>query len=156
MENQLAPIGNVWLAAMIDGEGTITLQRTGKRRVSTGEMGLQPIIIVSNTNQAVIEASRIYVENLGVNPYIKSQSYERLQRGWKPEFKLQVTGLTKVPKVLEAIRPYLCGKLAQADLVLEFCRSRISKGKPKGFVYDDRELEILRAIRGLNARGVRD
>jgi len=95
MENQLAPISNVWLAAMIDGEGTITLQRTGKRRVSTGEMGLQPIIIISNTNQAIIEASRIFMEELGVNPYIKSQSFGRNGRGWKTEYKLQVGGLTK-------------------------------------------------------------
>jgi hypothetical protein len=154
MDNQLAVVGHVWLAAMIDGEGVITLDRSGKRRQTTGEMGVSPMVMITNTNHAIIETARIYVEELGINPYIKSP--QRSNPKWKPEFKLCVKGLTKTPILLGAIRPYVVGKQMQLDLVLEFCKSRIDKGKPKGFAYDQREQEILQQIRVLNQRGVRD
>jgi hypothetical protein len=154
MDNQLAVVGHVWLAAMIDGEGVITLDRSGKRRKETGEMGVSPLVVITNTNNTIIEAARIYIQELGINPYIKSPI--RSNPRWKPEFKICVKGLTKTPILLNAIRPFVIAKIAQLDLVAEFCQSRIDKGKPKGFAYDKREHEILKAIRSLNQRGVRD
>lgn len=141
--------GIEYLAAMIDGEGTITLERTGKRRLA-GVMGLSPKVIVSNTNQAIIQHVVNIMRSVGVNPHIKSQD-----RGpYKTMFWVTTQGLTKAVKILNVVKPFLVGKLAQAELVLEFARlrgdSQLAKGKP----YGERELQILKQIRALNFRGV--
>lgn len=142
----------VYLAAIIDGEGTITLERTGKRRLA-GVMGLSPKVIVANTNEAIIQHVVNILRRIGVNPHIKSQEAGKYNRG-KKMFWITVQGLSKAARVLEKIKPYLVGKLAQTQLVLEFVairgESQVAKGKP----YGEAELQILNRIRALNHRGV--
>ena len=138
-----------YLAAIIDGEGCITLDRTGKRRLA-GVMGLQPKVIVTNTNRAIIQHVINLFLRLGVTPHVKGQ----LRRDMKSCYWVMVSGLTKSAKVLNILKPYLVGKVAQAQLVLDFIElrgdSRLAKGKP----YGDSEMRILEQIRALNHRGV--
>lgn len=152
MDNPHTLVDLVYLAAIIDGEGTITLERTGKRRLA-GVMGLSPKVIVANTNEAIIQHIVNIFQRIGVNPHIKTQDAGKYNRG-KKMYWVTVQGLTKAAKVLEAIKPYLVGKLAQAHLVLEFVAIRgdaqVAKGKP----YGAKELQILARIRALNHRGV--
>ena len=142
-----------YLAAMIDGEGCITIERGGNRRLN-GVTGLQPKVIVTNTNEAIVEYVSNLFNRLGVTPYIKSQE---IGYGTHPRRKrcywVTIQGLTKTAKILNAIKPYLVGKLAQAQLVLDFIAFRgdaqLAKGKP----YGETEWKILDRIRALNFRG---
>lgn len=142
----------VYLAAIIDGEGSITLERTGNRRLS-GVTGVSPRIIVTNTNEAIVQHVVNIFKRIGISPHIKSQAAGKYRRT-KACYWVTTQGITKAAKVLEAIKPYLVGKLAQAELVLEFCRlrgdARLAKGKP----YGDAELGMITRIRALNHRGL--
>lgn len=142
----------VYLAAMIDGEGTITLERSGKRRLQ-GVMGLSPTVVVTNTNEAIIQHVVNIFHGIGVNPYIKTQQATNGGR-CKTCYWVTVKGITKVRLVLEAIKPFLVGKLSQANLVLEFAYLRGDSSLAKGKPYGEVELGILQKIRALNFRGV--
>jgi len=143
-----------YLAGVIDGEGCISLERNGNRRLN-GVTGLQAMVCVTNTNEALISYCLNIFRRIGVNPYIKSQAvgYGKKAR-CKTCYWLTTQGLTKTKKVLEAVLPYLIAKRAQAELVLEFIKlrgdSQLAKGKP----YGDAEYGILTRIRALNFRGV--
>lgn len=138
-----------YLAAMIDGEGTITLERTGKRRIC-GVMGLAPKIIVANTNPAIVTYVMDIFKRLGVNPHVKSSIVGRN----KQCFWVTVQGLAKTKRILQYVEPYLVGKVAQAKLMLEFIILRGDPRLAKGKVYGSQEIEILDKIRALNRRGV--
>lgn len=150
MDNQLASdVDLAYLAAALDGEGCITLERTGKRRQSTGEMGLMPIVVFTNTNEAFVARICQIIRKIGIEPYIKKS----IARRHRLCYWVCVNGLTKVPIILNEIKPYITAKTGQLNLVLDFIDSRLSKGKPKGFRYDEKELKILENIRALNFRG---
>lgn len=137
-----------YLAAMIDGEGTVTLERTGRRRKGNSEMGLAPKVIVANTNLAIVGHVVNLFKKLGTNPHVKSSTARR----HKTCYWVTVQGLTKVKVVLEAVMPYMVGKVSQAQLLLDFinCRGDV----PKGLKYGPKEQAILDKIRALNFRGV--
>lgn len=141
-----------YLAGLIDGEGTITLERTGNRRLS-GVTGLSPHVVIANTNEAIIQYAVQLFQRLGVNPHIKTQlkGYGSRQ---KTCYWVGMTGLTKSRKVLEPLLPYLVGKTAQARLVLDFIYYRGSTAEAKGKPYGTYEIGILEKIRALNFRGV--
>jgi len=139
-----------YLAGLIDGEGTITLERSGNRRLN-GMMGLSPKVIVTDTDRAIVDATMTIMRRLGVNPYVKVQSPAKRKKAC---FWVTVSGLSKCKKVLEAVKPYLVGKLAQAQLVLDFVESRGNSQAAKGQQYSEAELQILDKLRALNHRGV--
>lgn len=145
LENQLA-----YLAAMIDGEGTVTIERMGGWRKGVERAkGLSPRLYVTNTNPAIIQYVVDIIRKIGVTPHIKTNfSGGRNKRC----YWVSVQGLTKVRKVLEAVMPYMVGKLTQAQLILEFITFR--GDNPKGQKYCEVEYGILDKIRALNFRGV--
>jgi hypothetical protein len=51
---------------------------------------------------------------------------------------------------LEMLLPYLIIKRRQAELVIEFCKSRLAK--PNHAPYDERELEVFAEVKRLNER----
>ncbi len=153
MDNPLTQVELAYLAGLIDGEGTITLERTGKRRMS-GVMGLSPSVIVANTDDSLIQWTVTAFRRLGANPYIKTQTPSQKNKRRKPCYWVVVKSLTKSKKILSAVKQYLIAKKSQADLILEFIdirgNSQLAKGKP----YGEREMMILDQIRALNYRGV--
>lgn len=144
-------VEKAYLAGLIDGEGTLTLERTGTRRLC-GVMGLSPKIIIANTNEAIIASSKDIFERLGVRPHIKSQSGSYKNRR-KTIFWVNVSGLAKCAKILPHVIPYLRGKVGQAMILVRFIEYRgdpvVAKGKP----YGDYEIGLLGQIRALNFRG---
>lgn len=146
LESELA-----YLAGIVDGEGTITLERSGIRRLN-GVMGLSPKVLVSNTDTAIIQFSINVMERMGVVPHVKCQLGTYKGRR-KTCYWLSVAGLAKTKKVLVPLLPFLVGKQAQARLLLDFIEYRgdpvLAKGKP----YGDYELGLLEKVRALNFRG---
>jgi hypothetical protein len=141
-----------YLAGIIDGEGTVTLERNGTRRLS-GVMGFSPKVIVANSNRALIQRVVDIFVMLGVTPYIKSQEAGKYSRG-KVMYWVSTMSLTKCAKILRPLLPYLVAKNAQARIVLDFIErrgdSQLAKGKP----YSEYELTLVQQIRALNFRGM--
>jgi hypothetical protein len=124
-----------YFAGIIDGEGTITLERNGTRRAYNGQMGFSPKVIIANTSQPLLQRVFSIIEAIGVNPHIKTQLAGKYNRG-KVMYWVTVAGLTKCAKVLRPLLPYLVAKQAQARVVLDFIERRgdpvLAKGKPYG------------------------
>ncbi len=141
-----------WLACAIEGEGCITIEKSGKMRKDGGRC-LVPKVVVTNTNADFINAAKKIVESIGLAPYIKNIPRKE---GWKEVFVLQIHTHEPVRKLLTAIRPFLRSKIGQCELVLSFIASRQSNEKPKSVPYSENERGIVVEIRKLNQRGVRD
>lgn len=149
MDNPLATeIEIAYLAGLIDGEGTITLERSGNRRLN-GMMGLSPKIIVANSDMAIIEQTFKTFARLGVKAHIKRQ-----ERGkYRTMYWVTIQGLAKCRKVLPFIIPHLRGKVAQAMILVKFIDYRGDSNGAKGKTYGDYELRLVDQIRALNHRG---
>lgn len=126
-----------WLAGIIDADGTVAI---GK---SCGKW-LIPIIQVKNKDVRVIERC---ISIIGEGCYVT-----------KPGgcYQLKVNGMPNMYSLLLRITPHMTRKRRQAELLLEYLKSRLSKrpsspcqslGKTP---YTKRELEIYEEIKRLN------
>ncbi|RKY38523.1 MAG: hypothetical protein DRP75_04355 [Candidatus Omnitrophota bacterium] len=140
-----------YLAGIIDGEGCITIHRTAQRRKNSDGKTLQPMLTITNCDSNIIARCQEILNRLEINGHLKSSSIRR-PSSWKTCYWFTVSGF-KIKRILDAIKPYLVGKQGQCELVLNFINSRLSKGTPKAFPYDENEKEIVNQIHQLNQRG---
>jgi hypothetical protein len=130
-----------YLAGIIDGEGHVSVVRRGTYFV--------PCVRVANTNETLIGAVKDILDDLEVG-YCVSY-YDRSERkNAKPSWTVCVEARARVPKLLNAVLPYLIAKLPQAEMVLAWCEF---DGRRKSLTQEDREL--ITGIREANSRGVR-
>jgi len=84
-------------------------------------------------------------------------SSERGDKKWKRKFKWYVSNVEEVNNICEQILPYLPSKNRQAEILLEYCRIRLSKNTKGGVhkqTHEPREFELHKEIKKLNERGV--
>jgi len=137
-----------WLAAMIEGEGSICLVHGAKRK--EGYYKLYPMIQITNTKLNLIEFTAGLAKRLGLPLHISSGKYGEGQL----RYDIRVTGLGRVKRWLQELSMFLISKQEQAKLILEFIdvRERLIKEHPWRKPYGEREEEIYYAIRELNKR----
>jgi DNA modification methylase len=102
----------MWLAAIIDGEGSICFQDRKSRGASRSTYSVR--LSISNSSQAILErvVAICGMGGLGTpSPRWREDGTNRPVYGW------QVTN-KKAATVIAAIRPYLIAKTQQADLAL--------------------------------------
>lgn len=153
MDNPLAQETELaYLAGIIDGEGTITLEWSGRRASKSLLPGLRPTVHIANTDENLIQYCIDLLRKLKVKPQIKSQpaGYKTRQ---KRCYWLKIQGLAKVKRILKPILPYLVAKELHARLLLEFVQHRGDPRLAKGKRYGQVEKRILEKIRILNFRG---
>lgn len=150
-----------WLAALIDGEGSVMLVRrtfSGRERTPRGQTGYRPVVVVAaTTDPRLTEAIRtklgygqIYQHHIAGDPRAP-----RRRSQWT--YRLNVG---QIRDTLPHIRPWLILKGEQADLLVEAMdiKTQITPGQP-GFLPANRPplLQRLDAIyeqiRALNTRG---
>ena len=158
MDNQHTPKETdlAYLAGLIDGEGTVTLEKHGRRRKGNNEMGISPIVLVANTDYTLIQHTVNLFRKLGVNPYVKSQNPKKKNRRKKTCYWVTCKGLNKCKRILIPLLPYLVGKQAQARLILEWIESRGDTNVAKGKPYSDYDFQIWDKVKSINHRGVTD
>jgi hypothetical protein len=121
-----------FITGLLEGEGSITFSG-GKNSTP------HPMVRISNMNRRLLEKAqkiiggKIYAEELFPNVY---------------NYDLNIGSLRNVYETLKKLQPYLIGKKRQADLMLEFCQSRLSSVKNKPFT--EMEMKIVREIKELN------
>lgn len=141
-----------YVAAFLDGEGTITLllhghDSTCRRRGKT----VVPQVTAANTNLRLLEA---LVEKTG-NGRISGSSETRVDR--KPLYRWELSP-NQIRQVLPQVEPYLEGKRRQAQIVMEFQSLRpVREDGTIGRGWADGDLPRVEAlyneVRALNARG---
>jgi hypothetical protein len=134
-------IDKKYIAGFIDGEGSIALYKHKDIRVKKGYT-LHPMFDIVNTNLEVLKA----INNL-VNGKIK---YKTKQIGCKQVYLIQLQDYKQIKSILEILLPYLIVKKKQAELMIEFCNSRL---KSNGKKYSERDYKIVDLFSKLNKRG---
>jgi len=124
-----------YIAGFIDGEGCFSFHKE-----KTGYYS--PFLSISNTNEDVINWFKNTLD-WGYKGYVDN-------RREKPKWQLEMRGMKRLIPLLLDILPYLIVKKRHAELILEYCKSRLSK--PFGPL-TKREKEIIQEIRKLNKRG---
>lgn len=153
MGNQQAKsVELAWLAGIIDGEGSILLGSKGKANKHPGYHGIQvgATIHITNTDGNIINRCVEIISSLGVNCHIAN-------KGFTPNhsvvYRIDIGKMAHIKTLLEALMPYLIGKIGQAKLVHRFVSQRITKweaGLPRKFGEDDLEVidEYYKAYHG--------
>jgi endogenous inhibitor of DNA gyrase (YacG/DUF329 family) len=134
----------VWLAAMIDGEGHISIYRE-RRRGNTSGFRFKLVVVVTNTNKNIVD--RVVEITQGF-----AAKKDKRPKNHKPCYRAQVHGRNN-EVILRAIRPYLVAKGAQADRALEFCLVMQSAPMRASLVHDIFE-RLRLEVNQLNRRGV--
>jgi hypothetical protein len=152
--NQQASLTELaWLAGIVDGEGYIGVQyyNTRKRNIS-----ISAELSICNTDEQIIFKSQNIIQKLGVNPYIQTYMYGLKNKPKnKKQQKIVVHRMKQLSIVLKNINPYLTGnKKERAELVLEFCKSRMASFVPgRPTPYSNREIEIIEECMTKQRRG---
>jgi len=110
----LTELEKVWLAAMIDGEGTIGIYRSRRPKCRSG-WRYYPVVSINNTNRRIIDKFAKLTDTwiTRIRNYMpKNPNGKRI---YNAEIRYKAVGA-----FLEQIRPYLIAKGDQADLAFEF------------------------------------
>lgn len=152
-----------WLAALIDGEGSIMLSRrtysgNTARTAVPGRASYRPVVVVAaNTDPRLFEAIRTRLGVGQVYEHAVNGDPARARRRRQWSYRLNVG---QIKDVLPHVRPWLVLKGEQADLLAEAMqiKEEITPGA-RGFLPANRPPllarldEIYLAIRAANTRG---
>lgn len=131
-----------FVAGVVDGEGTITIERLTHTRFSKG-FALHPILTISNTDRNLIE----FCKEVLKLPNQITRHVKGTPR--KDCWRIDITKKETVLKLLITLRPFLITKSRQANLLMEYCLRRIHTQRK----YDEGDLDIFAKVRTLNKRG---
>jgi len=133
-----------YTAGCLDGEGCIYLHQSKDLIHNKTERRLVPGVNVANTDRRMA----VFIHDL-----LKWGSISRSHKKhrWKSCWVFQVSDRAKILDFLVQIRPYLKLKHKQADLLMEYCLSSLTKS-PRS-PYTEREKEIFVQMKILNQRG---
>lgn len=134
-----------YIAAFLDGEGGIQITLS-KRKDREYTLAMHPDVYFTNTNEEAIRTIRAWLGGGSI-------TRRRDRRGRKDMFVLTISGVSSILQLLETIRAMLIIKARRADLMMEFCRSRMSHNRGKGRRFTENELRLYTAIKMLNRRG---
>lgn len=139
---------SIALAMAIDCEGTILLRLWEK---PNGVYYYHPKVSIYNTNYKLIEWAAQVVSPLPNYISQRDRPEKHRQKKWKNQYQVDVRGVGPVYSLLRQIAPFLKLKTEQAELLLEFCGTRINK--PIRQSYTKRDDEIYNRLKIINKRG---
>lgn len=120
MDNtQATPYEIGYLAAMIDGEGCIAIQKSTATAYSIN-------LKVTNTDEHIIHKVQSIMIKLGVNPLIRDRVNTNNPQ-WKGWMEVYLTKRENVKKILETVLPHLEGKRPRALMMLQFIDRTIDR-----------------------------
>jgi hypothetical protein len=135
-----------YLAGFLDGEGGIQITKS-LRKDREYRLALHPTIYFSNTNRLVMEALKRWLN-------LRSMIVVRYgKRRYKSIYTLHITGIKNISSLLTKLTPYLIVKRKQAEIMLEYCKNRLSHYRGKSRRYNRKEIRLYRTLIRLNKRG---
>lgn len=143
-----------YLAAMIEGEGTIALNLRKKSWNGWNGWGADVRIVVANTDSGIIQKCANILENMGIRPFI--HTYDRKGMGkngqWKDCVQIGVSKISEAYKLLILVIPELAGdKKHKAELIVTFLERRMARkgqrsAKGGQSWYDEQDWENLKEV----------
>lgn len=130
-----------YIAGLLDGEGSISFRRTGKKYIGA-------VINITNTSPIIGE----YFLALGY--YVQyHDSPSNQSKGNKPMYTMYIYRMADVKHFLEKIVPFLRIKQEIANLTIEFCTLRLEDRLRKEL--SQREIDIAQIILDHRIKGYR-
>jgi DNA-binding CsgD family transcriptional regulator len=133
-----------YVAGLLDGEGVVSIVSTRRKDRKNGMW--KPIVDITNTCK---EALEFIIKQIGGFRFSTKKGV-MTPHSRKPVYRIMLVRHKDVLEFLEMVMPYLIIKRRQAELVVEFCKSRLAK--PNHAPYDEREKEIIAEVKRLNKR----
>lgn len=135
-----------WVAALIDGEGTIGVWKEVRLGNKSG-VRYRAVVQVSNSNMQLLETFQVCVRGYAHRKGRKQQNPHH-----KPVFGVTVSRRA-VQSLLEQIKPFLVAKRQQAEVALEFCR--VMEATPmRASINHDVFESLYQECKRLNRRGI--
>lgn len=132
----------IYLAAIIDGEGTIGIwERTGRMNA------FNPQIAVYNTNFKLIKWIQSVLPPIPYRLHIDNRGVKR----HKIAYNIAIRGMGPTYTLLKVLMPHFKVKNEQAELLFEFDEARIMR--PIRQQNSARDYEIYKRLREINAKG---
>ena len=139
----------VWLAAMLEAEGTFTFQYNEQEKDGRLSTHIQPRVIFVNSDFALVDGVKAAAMTLGFELYQRPTVYNS-GMGKKPKKELQYNGFRCLP-LLKMLLPEIVGeKKVCVQCMIDFIEYRQSLKQPKQ-KYGDYEFELLRRVREVNS-----
>ena len=139
------------LGMLIECEGSITIG-TSLGCKSLRYCSFSPQIDITNTSSIIIDEAKntLVSESIGftARPVRYGSGF-----GKKLRYDLNIHGFDRLVKILSLLKPWLGSKARNADLVLEFIKSRQTTGGP-GTPYSESEWQMVTEVRIINGRSL--
>ena len=144
-------IDKVWLAAIIDGEGCLSVshfqktQRSGyldKNNTCTSEAFVTSLSISNNCKELIDEVQRITKTKTKVTIFNK--------KGRSTNYRWKVSANADILTILNEIEPYLIAKHQQAIVMKEFIALRMEGKGRKTAEQTEKMIELADELSSLN------
>ena len=155
-DNQQQTVSDVeigWLTGIIEGEGSIVMQ-ISRRADRTQVLRVQPRIIITNTDQAIIEKGVDILTRLGIGKYVRHTTTNNIKHGalvkksYKDITYLNIDGFRRLNKLLVVVTQHLVGdKRIRAEVMSEFINRRVTMAKNLNCggnrQYDETDVDLM-------------
>src|SRR3990167_4185123 len=137
-----------YIAGLIDGEGSISISKLIRKDKQHWKPAYNGFVCIGNTSKVMID---LIIETFGGTYTTECVPYR------KPMYKWMTRSSEKVIRILESLLPYLKVKSEQAKIVIEFCKTKQTKGFQRKNGVPKMELQrregLFHKIREINATG---
>ena len=141
----------IWLAAMLEAEGTFTFAYNEQVKNGKLHSHIQPLAIFVNSDMRLVDRVEQIVNDLGFVPYRRDHFNSGIGR--KEKVEIQCRGFKLLP-LLELLRPHMVGEKTECvDCMIQFIEHRQylqTVGRPKQ-KYGEIEFGLLRRVREINS-----
>ena len=121
-----------WLAGFVDGDGSIGLKRS-KSIKSKGGIRYSPLIQITNCDMKLIAEVRFLLGKLNIRHSYWLRDMKKRNLKWRNAGNISIYTWIDSILFLEFILPYLVGKKEQAEVLIEFCKTRIGGRRHNNF-----------------------
>lgn len=149
-----------YLAGFIDGEGCFSITSEWSKEVKTHKLK-RARIFLGCTNFDAMDWISLKLTNLGIrHVHCYSKNSWKNREFCKNIHSIQICHLKSILKFTNLILPYLKVKHSHAELMIEYCKLRLSKQTSKGgtlrryYGYGKREDAIESSMKNLNRKGI--
>ena len=139
-----------YIAGFLDGEGSIYVADGGikTKKLANGKIkkyfkGWNTNVIITNTHKGVLEFIQKHIGGRLYKRSYKQKSYHHTV------YSLSFTTQKSIETLLDTIFPFLIVKKQQAQIMLNYVKSRLKKNKKYGqaFPYTPNEMNLLRQLK---------
>lgn len=135
-----------WLCGLIDGEGCLGIYHRGGQR----KKDYKPELRIDMTSKEDIQRYVTLMDRLDAGAHIKYYLGDRAKNR-RGHWVVSIGGLRRLKRILPLFIPHLVGKKEKAQLVYNFCESRLSHAPNGGYTVEEEKL--LEIASSMNKRG---